>query len=182
MPVPETDADRAHFVRNSLPKEGLFSGHEWRVSPAPLHLGAEMAKDLTGLGRVLLQFNKAVNRLYRLSIEGKQPAWVAELLDQGKPAELIEFQRSAAMKNQLPRVIRPDLLITEHGLSVTELDSVPGGIGLTAWLNQTYSQMGFPVLGGARGMLDGFASIFGDAPKVNIIVSEEAKTYGPEMA
>ena len=23
---------------------------------------------------------------------------------------------------------------------VTELDSVPGGIGLTAWLNQTYSE------------------------------------------
>ncbi|HEX3800979.1 MAG TPA: hypothetical protein VH413_19965 [Verrucomicrobiae bacterium] len=181
-PVPETDSDRANFVRSNLPKEGLFSGHDWRVSPAPLHLGTEMAKDLATLGRVLLQFNKAVNRLYRLSIEGKQPAWVAAWLDQGKPAELIELQRDSVMKNEWPRVIRPDLLITEHGLSVTELDSVPGGIGLTAWLNQTYSQMGFSVLGGARGMLDGFASIFGDAPKVDIVVSEEAKTYAPEMA
>ena len=130
---------------------------------------------------MLLQFNKAVNRLYRLSIEDKQPAWVATMLDQGKPAELIELQRSSAMKNEWPRVIRPDLLITEHGLSITELDSVPGGIGLTAWLNQTYSQMGFTVMGGAQGMLDGFASIFGDAAQVNIIVSEEAKTYAPEM-
>jgi hypothetical protein len=180
-PVPETDSDRAHFVRNSFPKEGLFSGHDWRVSPTPLHLGKDMVKDLIGLGRVLLQFNKAVNRLYRLSIEGKQPSWVATWLDQGKPAELIELQRDPAMKNEWPRVIRPDLLITEHGLSVTELDSVPGGIGLTAWLNQTYSQMGFEVLGGARGMLDGFGSIFGDAAKVDIVVSEEAKTYAPEM-
>ena len=56
------------------------------------------------------------------------------------------------MKNEWPRVIRPDLLITEHGLSVTELDSVPGGIGLTAWLNQAYSQMGFNVAGGAQGI------------------------------
>jgi len=182
LPIQETDAERARFVRNHLPKGGLFSGHEWRISPTPFRLGAEMMKDLESLGRVLLQFNKAVNRLYRLSVEGKQPAWVATWLDQGKPAELIALQRSAAMKNEWPRVIRPDLLITEHGLSVTELDSVPGGIGLTAWLNQTYSQMGFTVAGGAEGMLRGFAGIFGDAPKVNIIVSEEAATYGPEMA
>jgi hypothetical protein len=64
---------------------------------------------------------------------------------------------------------------------VTELDSVPGGIGLTAWLNQTYSQMGAQVLGGADGMSRGFASIFGDAPTVHIVVSEEAATYRPEM-
>jgi hypothetical protein len=74
----------------------------------------------------------------------------------------------------------PDLLITEHGLSVTELDSVPGGIGLTGWLNQTYSQMGAQVLGGADGMLRGFASIFADAPTVHIVVSEEAATYRPK--
>src|ERR1035437_4949457 len=82
----------------------------------------------------------------------------------------------------MPRVIRPDLLVTEHGLSVTELDSVPGGIGLTGWLNQTYSAMGAEVLGGADGMLRGFASIFEDAPTVHIVVSEEAATYRPEMA
>jgi hypothetical protein len=36
-------------------------------------------------------------------------------------------------------VIRPDILLTENGFSITELDSVPGGIGLTGWLNQTYA-------------------------------------------
>jgi hypothetical protein len=179
--VPDTAAAQAHFVRDHLPQAGLFSGHEWRISPTPLRLGAEMAKDLERLGRVLLQFNKAVNRLYRFSLEGRQPAWVAAWLDQGKPENLIALQRSAAMKNEWPRVIRPDLLITDTGLSVTELDSVPGGIGLTAWMNQTYSQMGFPVLGGADGMLRGFAGIFGKAPRVNIIVSEESATYAPEM-
>ncbi|MDB6022808.1 MAG: hypothetical protein JWQ04_2665 [Pedosphaera sp.] len=182
MPIQDTAADRAHFVRKQMPQTGLFAGHEWRVSPTPFHLGAEMAKDLEGLGRVLLQFNKAVNRLYRLSIEGKQPAWVAEWLEQGKPADLIALQRSPAMKNEMPRVIRPDLLITDGGLSITELDSVPGGIGLTAWLNQTYARMGFSVTGGGDGMLRGFASIFGDAPNVDIIVSEESATYRPEMA
>ena len=136
---------------------------------------------MESLGRVLLQFYRAVNLLYRKSAEGKQPEWVAHWLDQGKPADLIALQRSPALKNEVPRVIRPDLLLTEHGLSVTELDSVPGGIGLTGWLNQTYSALGAEVLGGADGMLRGFASIFGDAPTVHIVVSEEAATYRPEM-
>ena len=31
-------------------------------------------------------------------------------------------------------------------------------------------------------MLEGFAGIFGDAPAVHVVVSEEAATYRPEMA
>ena len=31
-----------------------------------------------------------------------------------------------------PTVLRPDLLLTDEGFVMTELDSVPGGIGLTA--------------------------------------------------
>jgi hypothetical protein len=175
------DAERARFVRERLPTEGLFADHDWRTSPVPCPLGPALAKEIESLGRVLLQLYRAVNLLYRKSVEGKQPEWVARWLDQGKPADLIELQRSQPFKNEVPRVIRPDLLITEHGLSVTELDSVPGGIGLTGWLNQTYSEMGAEVLGGTDGMLRGFASIFGDAPTVHIVVSEEAATYRPEM-
>jgi hypothetical protein len=161
-----------------------------------------VSKELESLGRVFLQFYRAVNLLYRKSVEGKQPEWVARWLDQGKPEELVALQRSPTFKNEVPRVIRPDLLMTEHGLSVTELDSVPGGIGLTAWLNQVYAKLDpAPVtphgqagekhspepepraalLGGADGMLQGFASIFGEASKVHILVSEEAATYLPEM-
>ena len=179
--TPETAARQAAFVRDQMPASGLFAGHAWRVSPTPFPLGAELVRELEKLGRVLLQFNKAVNRLYRLSLDGKQPGWVAAWLDQGKPAELLAVQRQSTLKNEWPRVIRPDLLLTDTGLTITELDSVPGGIGLTAWLNQTYSQLGTPVVGGPEGMTRGFASIFGDAPRVHIIVSEEAATYGPEM-
>ena len=188
------------MVRDALPPGGLFAGHAWRISPAPFPLGAELAKDIESLGRVLLQFYRAVNLLYRKSVEGKMPVWVAQWLDLGKPAELIAVQRSPTFKNDLPRVIRPDLLVTEHDISVTELDSVPGGIGLTAWLNDVYcklliadfglsssenqSEIRNPkseILGGMDGMLRGFASIFGDAPAVRIVVSEESATYRPEM-
>jgi hypothetical protein len=185
--APQSPPDSARFVRSNLPSDGLFAGHDWRISPAPLPLGAELAKEIESLGRVLLQFYRSVNLLYRKSVEGKQPAWVAQWLDLGKPADLIAWQRSPGFKNEVPRVIRPDLLITDDGLRVTELDSVPGGIGLTAWLGQIYSKSEIrnpksEILGGADGMLRGFESIFGDAKHVHVVVSEEAATYRPEMS
>jgi hypothetical protein len=191
-------AEAARFIRSQMPEHGLFAGMQWRISPAPFSVGENLAKEFDSLGRVLLQFYRAINLLYRKSVEGKQPSWVAELLDRGKPRELIELQRSPAFKNEIPRVIRPDVLLTENSFSISELDSVPGGIGLTAWLNKTYSkvlptcsrqeqkpdrrlQVGSTITDGADGMLRGFESIFGDAKHIHIVVSEEAATYLPEM-
>lgn len=174
-------AARARQVRDALPDGGLFAGQEWRTAVAPFPLGPELAADLASLGRVLLQFQRALQRLYRWSVEGRAPAWVAALLDQGKPPELIEWQRHPAFKNEVPRVIRPDLLLTDDGYAITELDSVPGGIGLTQWLNEAYARLGDPVVGGPGGMQAGFAGIFGEAPRVRVVVSEEAAAYRPEM-
>jgi hypothetical protein len=175
--------ETATAVRNAMPPGGLFAGLQWRISPAPFPLEPNLAKEIDSLGRVLLQFYRAVNLLYRRSVEGKQPEWIARWLDTGKPAELIALQRSSAFKNDVPHVIRPDLLLTEEGFGITELDSVPGGIGLTAWQNRTYSQLddGVPIIGGAEGMIRGFESIFGNAKTVHLVVSEEAATYRPEM-
>src|SRR5580698_9947807 len=114
-PALTTAEEKARFIKSRIPKDGLFSGQEWRVSPAPFSLGKELAGELNTLGRLLLQFNRSINLLYRQSLAGKQPAWVAAWLDQGKPAELLETQRAAAFKNELPRVIRPDIILTETG-------------------------------------------------------------------
>lgn len=180
-------------MREALPPGGLFAGQTWRTAPMPFLLPPDLAGELDSLGRVLLQFYRAVNLLYRESVAGRQPPWVAALLDQGKPADLVARQRAPAFKHDLPRVIRPDLLLTDDGFSITELDSVPGGIGLTAWLNQVYAGLAHRdpwtagqgttpgVLGGADGMMEGFASIFGDAARVHIVVSQESATYRPEM-
>ena len=130
---------------------------------------------------MLLKFYQATNMIYRWSAEGRLPGWPAEWLDRGKPQSLIALQRHKAFRPDLPRVIRPDILLTEDGLKITELDSVPGGIGLTAWLNRAYTEAGTEVLGGATDMLDGFAGIFGDAKNVRMVVSEESATYRPEM-
>lgn len=151
------------------------------MATAPFPLGDKVAREFQTLGRLLLQFYRAVNLLYRQSAAGKQPPWVADWLDRGKPQRLIDLQRDQTFKNDVPRVIRPDVLLTDAGLSIIELDSVPGGIGLTAWLNKTYSALDFPVLGGAEGVMRGFASISGDAPRTHVVISEEAGTYRPEM-
>ena len=91
---------------------------------------------------------------------------------------MIALQRERALMMAIPRVIRPDLILTENGYIIAELDNVPGGIGLTAWLDQVYSRNGAKILGGTEGMLRGFASIL---PGGDIVVSEEAAVYRPEM-
>ncbi len=175
MPFPSIDFAT---LRAALPPEGLFAEKEWLGSPKPYPLTAGQISELEKIGYRLWKFQRACNLLYQLSVKGKQPAWIARLLDMGKPPELIELSRAGRFREDLPKVIRPDLIVTETGYALTELDSVPGGIGLTAWLNETYAHQGFDVVGSSRGMLEGFASIF---PKGSIMISPESATYEPEM-
>lgn len=170
---------RARKIRDLLPAGGLFHEKSWRVSPEAFELPAPLVEPLEKLGYRLRRFVRACNDLYHLSAKGRQPRWIAELLDAGKPPELVELQRERSQRNEIPRVIRPDLILTERGFAIAELDNVPGGIGLTAWLNRVYSEnTTADILGGREGMLDGFASIF---PGGDIVVSEESATYRPEM-
>lgn len=171
--------EKLSTIRAALPPEGLFAEKDFLLSPEPFPIEPKFAKDLERLGHQLFVFQRACNQLYHQSVKGKQPAWVASYLDAGKPPELVEFARQKQFRDDLPRVIRPDLVLTETGSIIAEIDSVPGGIGLTAWLNQTYANLGDDVIGGADGMLDGFRSLL---PKGgDILVSEESATYRPEM-
>ncbi len=166
-------------LRSALPEGGLFGGGGWRYSPQPLRLSRAEARHLMTLGHPLAKFQQACDTLYRRSAAGKLPGWLADLLDAGKPEWMRCLQRGPASAGQFPRVIRPDLIWTEQGLAMTELDSVPGGIGMTAWLSRVYAEAGFDVLGGPEGMLDGFRSLLPAGGAV--LVSKEAADYRPEM-
>lgn len=131
------------------------------------------------LGHPLARFQQAGDLLYRRSAAGRIDGWLAELLDEGKPDWLVRLQREAGMQDQFPQVIRPDLILTETGFALTELDSVPGGLGITAWLSQAYSRAGYEVLGGAEGMVEGFRSLLPGGGLV--LVSEESADYRAEM-
>ncbi|HXA14869.1 MAG TPA: hypothetical protein VNW23_07050, partial [Opitutaceae bacterium] len=68
----------------------------------------------------------------------------------------------------------------------TELDSVPGGIGLTAFLNRLYTDSG-NILGTGDAMIANFHASLAALrpaernPLIALVVSDEAATYRPEM-
>ena len=177
--IATAEQDKLERIRNSFPKEGLFAEKDWLLSPDAFPIEKKFLTELEQLGHRLFIFQRACNQLYQLSVKGKQPEWVARYLDAGKPKELIEFSRRKEIRDDVPRVIRPDLVLTDTGYIIAEIDSVPGGIGLTAWLNQTYSTFDQEVIGAPDGMLDGFQSVLPNGG--DIVVSEEAATYRPEM-
>lgn len=160
----------------------------WRIGTAPFPLSSAQVAVLQELGHHLLAFYRALNALYGESIRGTQPTWAAGYLDQGKPESLVSYSRMKRFRDATPLVIRPDILLTEEGLTITELDSVPGGIGLTACLSAAYADTGpdDAIVGQRDGMVLGFARMIraaagGQPGGAAIVVSEEAKDYRPEM-
>ena len=166
---------RIASIRAAFPSEGLFRDKEWRMSPESFVLPSGIGELIDRLGPALRAFQRACNELY---FAVGEHAWVAALVDQGKPQDVIELGRNARWRNTLPSVLRPDLVLTEAGVCISELDSLPGGMGLTGWLNETYASLGDDVIGGARGMIDGFAAAF---PNEDILISRESSDYEPEM-
>lgn len=167
----------------AVPQGGLFprggGALPWRVSPQPLMLSRSLVRKLEGLGHILARFQDASHALYRRSAAGREAPWLAPLLDAGKPAWLVQAQRSEALRAAAPRVIRPDLMLGADDVSLVELDSVPGGMGITLWLSRLYAQAGYAVLGGAEGMAEGMRAAHPGG--ACIAVSAEAADYAPEM-
>ncbi len=195
-PAPEraapADSEALRAVADGLAADGVYDPdrageRHFRIGAAPYPLEAADLAFLTELGPRLLSFYRAVGRLWERSHRGTAPAFAARWLDQGKPDDLIRLARAGRLKHHIPRVIRPDLFPTDDGWVITELDSVPGGMGLTDALNARYAALGHPVAGGADGMAEGFAAILRDAagrddPTVAVVVSEESAAYRPETA
>jgi hypothetical protein len=186
-------------IKDSLTSEGLFSlpggpgdtgekVNSWRVSPCPFYISPKERDFFVDLGPHLLKFYKTLNQFYFDSMSGKLAPWFAEYLNRGKPADLINFSRMKRFRNHLPGIIRPDVIPTENGFAVTELDSVPGGFGLTTALATLYSNVeNENIIGSENG---GIASLFykmleSVARKkdcvVALIVSDEAEDYRSEM-
>jgi hypothetical protein len=194
---------RCAIIRDQLSQAGLFPSlpgqaaapgvvtatTTWRIATTPFPLTKDQLDFFHQLGPQLLSFYRALNRLYTDSIRGLQPAWVAGYLDQGKPDGLLTYSRMKRFRDQLPAVIRPDIIPTQDGMVITELDSVPGGIGMTACLSALYADRetgGLSLVGGPEGMVQGFAAMVKaqlaqHTGCVAILMSEEAKDYRPEM-
>ena len=190
LQLKEKSLQNAVDLFDQLSEDGIFLQQKdltWRVSPEPFWLNREEVSFIKELGNHLLSFYQSFNRLYFDSIKGRQPAWVSRFLDIGKSEAVVKMGRMNRFKQDVPRIIRPDLIPTDGGMMATELDSIPGGIGLTANLASRYQAKGFDILGGAGGMVEGFSRMVRDvavssgAPRLAIMVSEESASYRPEM-
>lgn len=176
MPARDLTLDE---IRSAMPDSGLFEGKDWLLSPRPLPLSKKQAKSMESLGHSLVMFQKACDRIYRASRAGKAPAWIARLIDTGKPEWMTQLASESSLAEVTPRVVRPDLILTEEGWAIAEIDSVPGGVGLTAWLSDLYAGGSWDLLGGAKGMDEGFAQVLPENGKV--LISKESADYRPEM-
>jgi hypothetical protein len=178
----------------SLVVDRLRTGGLWRtrtlkpdgkrchlVSPEPFTISRSLLGQLEALGPALLGFYIAANDLYL-----KGPIWVRDYLDRGKSEEIIRYSRANFHKHSVPMVIRPDVLLGEDGPFITELDSVPGGIGHLHCLSAAYEEIGFDLIGSPNGMRNAFAEAIRGItglpdPACAIVVSDESEDYRPEM-
>jgi hypothetical protein len=199
-------------IRSALAAQPLFEDKTWQLSPEAWPLSTEQVAQLEAIGVACYEFHQALETLYLRSVAGKNllrnkpliTPWVADYLDRGKPAALIAHARDPKNRGTFPVVFRPDLLVTDEGFVLTELDSVPGGIGLTAFLNRLYAgSAGAPpasvetvggtpapagkILGGGDAMIAHFHAALAALrpeqrnPLIAMVVSDEAATYRPEM-
>lgn len=186
-----TAREQAHHLYEAIPP-GLFRVQDeneriaWRVSPEPFALSKEEYAVIEALGPDLLAFYRALNNLYNRSARGTAPAFVAEYLDQGKPQQIVKLGRQNRFKQEVPGVIRPDLIVTDRGFAATELDSIPGGMGFVGATMEAYCSLGIESLGGVDGIPAAFAAMLRhttgvDHPTVAIVVSDESADYRNEM-
>ena len=162
------------------------SNVSWRISPEPYWITPEEHQWFEQLGHHLVSFYDAVNKLYSQSLRGVQPEWVAEYLNRGKDDLVQMYGQMNRFKSHLPLVIRPDVIPTDDGMAVSELDSVPGGIGFTTHQARIYAPFGDCIVGGSDGMVRGFAEMIRSLsgltlPNTAIVVSDEAGDYRAEM-
>ena len=196
----ETEGLSFEVLKSTFGEQDLFKDKTWLLSPRAFGLNRTQMKEIEVLGQACYDFYRALELLYVWSSEGKNllrnrellAPWVAEYLNRGKPESLVAYGLGKCVRGTLPPVIRPDLLLTDSGFAMTELDSVPGGIGLTAFLNALYGRIhGSDLVGceGAKGedMVDAFYRVLAakapniHVPYIVILVSDEAETYRPEM-
>lgn len=200
-------------IRAALAAQPLFEDKSWQLSPEAWPLSPEQVGQLEAIGVACCEFQQALETLYLRAAAGKNllrnkplhAPWVADYLDRGKPAALVAHSRDPKNRGVIPPVLRPDLLLTEEGFVLTELDSVPGGIGLTAFLNRMYAERSegtlppesvvggvpsprsCPILGADDQMIVNFHAAMAALrpalrnPLIALVVSDEAATYRPEM-
>lgn len=163
--------------------ENLGEGYEWYkvrrteyetdqkipflVSPKPLYLPKVEDDEIRRIGKDVVDFMHAANELY--NFEGD----VKDLLDRGKPKI---FQTEIQPRYLF---VRPDLLITNQGFSICEIETSPFGLALSELLNRGYRAAGFDTMVGDE-VLQNF--LRDNIPDEGVIVfSQKTSSYEGQL-
>lgn len=140
----------------------------FRVSPNPLELTSEQAKQVETIGKDITSFFLAADELYRTD------SAVRELLDTGKPEIFLADHPAQYL------FVRPDMIITESGFSICEVETSPFGLALAEVLNRSYRDAGFETMVGD----DTLASHIQEATPAEgtLVYSPKTQAYAGQMA
>ncbi|MDP2586885.1 MAG: hypothetical protein Q8P32_03895 [Candidatus Komeilibacteria bacterium] len=146
--------------------DSLLKGRiPWLISPDGYQFSQAQVQELNKIGFWAKRFLEASVKLYQ-----QEPS-VRRILDMGKPAPVLEFQKQALKGGQLPRLFRVDLLLMPDGtFKVGEFSLKPGGTGITAGLQEVYRGK---MVG--RGILDCYKRLLDEGGKSLLIAVAQEK-------
>lgn len=140
----------------------------FRVAPEPLRLNPEQAKEVEVIGKDITSFFLAADELYRTNDE------VRELLDTGKPEIFLADHPAQYL------FVRPDMIITENGFSICEVETSPFGLALAEVLNRGYQEAGFETMVAGDALTE---HVQATTPvEGSLVYSRKTQAYAGQMA
>ena len=174
-------------LNEELLQQPLFKAKSWQLSSQTFKLEKRQEQHLALIGVAIHSLLSALRQLYlqARSSYSDEYNWVRDYLERGKPEWICQLSQDTRFTPQMLSVMRPDIILTNTGYALTEIDSLPGGIGLTELLYQTYTKdtsntSPFTLLEEFHAAL---ARLRPDKenPVVIIIYNDEGETYWPEF-
>lgn len=148
-----------------------FSTHQnlpFYKSTKPLEITSSDYKTLQRLGTALAAFMAAVTELYA------ENEIVREILNHGKPNFYTDL---SIQPNYL--FYRPDLLYTDEGFKICEVETSPFGLGLSVFLDNAYQTKGFETIGDISVLKQLVTDVL---PKTGVLLySEKTKAYRDQL-
>ena len=167
------------FLKSTFEENPLFESKSWKYSPSPFPLSLEQYQEIKDIGVACCEFYQTLNFLYFASYNNQSilrnkkyfVPWITRYYNYGKSDLLIKHALISRLKKETPVLMRPDLLLTDDGFKLTEMDSVPGGFGLTTFLHKLYFDANQEIQFDMNSLLDlYYHSLAQLTPKINILI------------
>ncbi len=130
----ETKGYSMYNIRRDEYKSANPDCINFRISPEPFKLDKDKKKKIEEIGKAICDYMDACIEIY------KNDENAHNILDRGKPENLKNVQEVKYL------FLRPDLIITDTGFCLCEIETSPFGLGLAEVLNRAYGHQGFDTL------------------------------------